>query len=80
MASLQSDGVAQLSQVTFEKLKAKHPEGERPALPESSESPLNAPPSYVLSSDFDISEVIRSFPNNTAGGPSGLRAKGECIK
>ena len=75
MASLQSDGVAQLSQVTFEKLESKHPEGERPALPESSESPLNTPPSYVLSSDFDISEVIRSFPNNTAGGPSGLRAQ-----
>ena len=43
MASLQSDGVAQLSQVTFEKLKAKHPEGERPALPESSESRLMRP-------------------------------------
>ena len=25
MASLQSDGVAQLSQVTFEKLESKHP-------------------------------------------------------
>ena len=65
---LTSAGIAPNNNETWELIQSKHPK-EPPPIPPA---PSN-PPIPILSKDFSIMTVLRSFPKSTACGPSGLR-------
>ena len=65
---LTSAGIAPNNNETWELIQSKHPKGPPPIPP----APSN-PPIPILSKDFSIIMVLRSFPKSTACGPSGLR-------
>jgi hypothetical protein len=64
-----SKGLAPNNQETHRLLTKKHPEQPPPIIPEMVVPAAQLPPS------FDITEMLRSFPNGTACGPSGLRVE-----
>ena len=64
---LQSSGIAPNNETTWHLLKFKHPSCPTPVAPASHSAPLTLEP------DFNILSVLRSFPKDTAAGPSGLR-------
>ncbi len=63
--------IADKNDSTFEALQQKHP----PSHPDSSIPPLaeTADPPTITVSEEEIVHAIRSFPNDSAGGPEGLR-------
>ena len=65
--TLQSSGIAPNDETTWQLLKAKNPSSDIPIIPNVHTS------SVSLDSNFDIGAVLRSFPRDTAAGPSGLR-------
>ena len=65
---LTSAGIAPNNNETWELIQSRHPKGPPPIPP----APSN-PPIPILSKDFSIITVLRSFPKSTACGPSGLR-------
>ena len=66
--ALTSAGIAPNNNETWELIQSKHPKGPPPIPPAPS-----TPPIPILSKDFNIAMVLRSFPKSTACGPSGLR-------
>ena len=66
---LQSSGIAPDNNNTWHLLQAKHPSCPLPTVPDI---PTN---SLLISPDFDILSMLRSFPKGTAAGPSGLRVQ-----
>ncbi|KAL5479843.1 hypothetical protein EMCRGX_G023432, partial [Ephydatia muelleri] len=66
--ALTSAGIAPNNNETLELIQSKHPKGPPPIPPAPS-----SPPIPILSKDFNIAMVLRSFPKSTACGPSGLR-------
>ena len=66
---LQSSGIAPNNETTWHLLKSKHPSCPTPVAPSSHSAPLTLEP------DFNILSVLRSFPKDTAAGPSGLRVQ-----
>ena len=66
---LQSSGIAPNNETTWHLLKSKHPSCPTPVAPASDSAPLTLEP------DFNILSVLRSFPKDTAAGPSGLRVQ-----
>eukprot|EP00731_Ephydatia_muelleri_P038943 Em1002g1a len=67
-AASQTNGIAPNNNETWELIQSKHPKGPPPIPPAPS-----TPPIPILSKDFNIAMVLRSFPKSTACGPSGLR-------
>ncbi|KAL5509541.1 hypothetical protein EMCRGX_G004932 [Ephydatia muelleri] len=65
--ALTSAGIAPNNNETWELIQSKHPKGPPPIPPAPS-----SPPIPILSKDFNIAMVLRSFPKSTACGPSGL--------
>jgi hypothetical protein len=65
---LSSKGLAPNSQETLRLLKEKHPSQPSPTCHEVPTEVLRLP------ADFNLREILRSFPRGTACGPSGLRA------
>ena len=68
MQALTSSGLVPTSTEVYAEMLAKHPQVDLPSVP-----------SFPVSSPLTISErkivrALRSFPNGTAPGPSGLRA------
>ena len=65
LSSLSSTPIAPSNDITFERLKSKHP---------TEESPKNLadcnPPEHI---NFNVDQIMNSFPKSTAAGPSGLR-------
>eukprot|EP00731_Ephydatia_muelleri_P032933 Em0024g477a len=68
LQALTSAGIAPNNNETWELIQSKHPKGPPPIPPAPS-----TPPIPILSKDFNIAMVLRSFPKSTACGPSGLR-------
>jgi hypothetical protein len=66
---LSSKGLAPYSEETRLLLEEKHPKQAVPTIPEVEV------PSLQLPTNFNIRETLRSFPNGTACGPSGLRVE-----
>ena len=66
---LLSSGVAENNETTWQLLKAKHPSGPLPVVPDAKSEPISLKP------DFNILSILRSFPKGTAAGPSGLRVQ-----
>ena len=66
---LQSSEIAPDNNNTWDLLQAKHPCCPLPTVPSI---PTN---SLLISPDFDILSMFRSFPKGTAAGPSGLRVQ-----
>jgi hypothetical protein len=66
---LTSSGIAPNTPTTWEKLLAKHPEEVPPTASDSVTTQIQ------LSSNFNLRAVLSSFPDDTACGPSGLRAQ-----
>ncbi|KAL5502338.1 hypothetical protein EMCRGX_G009091 [Ephydatia muelleri] len=65
--ALTSAGIAPKNNLTWELIQSKHPKGPPPIPPAPS-----SPSIPILSKDFNIAMVLRSFPKSTACGPSGL--------
>ena len=65
--TLLSSGIAPNNDTTWQLLKAKNPASEIPIIPSVHSGSIS------LDSSFDIGAVLRSFPKDTAAGPSGLR-------
>ena len=65
--TLLSSGIAPNNDTTWQLLKAKNAASEIPIIPSVHSG------SILLDSSFDIGAVLRSFPKDTAAGPSGLR-------
>ena len=68
LQSLTSAGLAQPSPEVFDEMLAKHPTSVYPSLP-TEPSP---PPAQV--SKAAVARSLKSFPNGSAPGPSGLQA------
>ena len=66
---LASSGLAPNSDDTWKLLKDKHPEGPLPIIPETTSQSIS------LNEDFDVYNILKSFPKGTAAGPSGLRVQ-----
>ena len=66
---LQSSGIAPNNETTWQLLQSKHPSCPIPVAPFAHSAPLTLEP------DFNILSVLRSFPKDTAAGPSGLRVQ-----
>ena len=66
---LVSDGIAPNNDITWKLLQSKHPSCPLPLAPELTPKPLS------LGHNFDILSVLKSFPKDTAAGPSGLRVQ-----
>ena len=66
---LASSGLAPNSDDTWKLLKDKHPEGPLPIIPETTSQSIS------LNGDFDVYNILKSFPKGTAAGPSGLRVQ-----
>ncbi len=65
LKSLISTPIAPSNDKTYEQLKSKHPTAETPKdLPEFNQ---------VEFINFNIEQIMNSFPKSTAAGPSGLR-------
>ena len=60
-------GIAPNNDATWQLLKAKNPASEIPIIPYVLAGSISLDP------NFDIGAVLRSFPKDTAAGPSGLR-------
>ena len=67
---LVSSGLAPNNEDTWKLLKDKHPEGPLPIIPETTSAQ-----SIFLNDDFDVYNILKSFPKGTAAGPSGLRVQ-----
>ena len=65
--TLSSDGLATPSAEVMQEMLAKHPQTTPPALP-----PGPVPPSATVT-ESTVQKAVRSFPNGSAPGPSGLR-------
>ena len=63
---LLSESLAPNNDATWQLLISKHPVSPPPTVPDVSQTPTS------LGRDFDIHAVLRSFPNGTAAGPSGM--------
>ena len=68
LQSLTSAGLAQPSQVVLDEMLAKRPSSCPPTLPTDSVPPP------VQVSEAEVSRALKSFPNGSAPGSSGLRA------
>ena len=68
LQSLTSAGLAQPSQPVVDEMRAKHPPSCLPTLPSGP-----APPPVRFSED-EVAKALKSFPNGSAPGPSGLRS------
>ncbi|KAL5479607.1 hypothetical protein EMCRGX_G023154 [Ephydatia muelleri] len=66
---LQSSGIAPNNDITWQLLKSKHPSCPTPVPPVVHTTPVSLEP------DFNIIAILRSFPKDTAAGPSGLRVQ-----
>ena len=66
---LLSDGIAPNNDQTWKLLQSKHPSCPLPLAPKVISEPLS------LGRNFDILSVLKSFPKDTAAGPSGLRVQ-----
>ena len=66
---LTSSGIAPNIPETWNLLQQKHPKGPIPTLPDNTLPPGTT----ALPPEFNIMSVLRSFPRDTACGPSGLR-------
>ena len=65
LKSLSQSPIAPLNDSTFNKLKSKHP---------TADIPQNLPiPTQQEFINFNVHEIIKSFPKSTAESPSGLR-------
>ena len=62
-------GIAPNTPDTWKLLESKHPQGPTPIQPMLSAVPVS------ISHDLDIMAILRSFPNMTAVGPSGMRVQ-----
>ena len=68
LQSLTSAGLAKLSNDVLVEMRAKHPVSSIPNLP------TDPPPPTVQVSKEEVSRALKSFPNGSTPGPSGLRA------
>ena len=66
---LHSSGIAHNNDTTWQLLKSKHPSCPTPVPPVVHTTPVS------LESGFNIIAILRSFPKDTAAGPSGLRVQ-----
>jgi hypothetical protein len=66
---LTSKGLAPNTPETRALLEKKHPKHTPPTVPEFTVPPMQLP------TDFNIREALRTFPNGTACGPTGLRVE-----
>ena len=66
---LTSTGIAPNTERTWNLLKCKHPQAPKPEIDKEGTEAVQ------LESGFNMIEAIRSFPKDTACGPSGLRAQ-----
>ncbi|KAL5517866.1 hypothetical protein EMCRGX_G003497 [Ephydatia muelleri] len=67
---LVSSGLAPNNEDTWKLIREKHPEGPLPIIPETTSAQ-----SISLNDDFDVYNILKSFPKGTAAGPSGLRVQ-----
>ena len=67
---LVSSGLAPNNEDTWKLLREKHPEGPLPIIPETTSAQ-----SISLNDDFEVYNILKSFPKGTAAGPSGLRVQ-----
>ena len=65
---LVSSGLAPNNEDTWKLIREKHPEGPLPIIPETTSAQ-----SISLNDDFDVYNILKSFPKGTAAGPSGLK-------
>ena len=68
MQALSSKGIVEPSHKHYSRLLEKHPQVPSPTMPSEPHPPSAHIPDYV------VLKSIKSFPNGTAPGPSGLRA------
>ena len=65
--ALTSEGLAPPSSTILEEMRAKHPQAPPPTLPSDP-----VPPAVIVNESI-VRRCVRSFPNGSAPGPSGLR-------
>ena len=66
---LQSSGIAPNNDTTWQLLNSKHPSCPTPVPPVVHTTPVSLEP------DFNIIAILRSYPKDTAAGPSGLQVQ-----
>ena len=67
---LVSSGLASNNEDMWKLIREKQPEGPLPIIPETTSAQ-----SISLNDDFDVYNILKSFPKGTAAGPSGLRVQ-----